>query len=74
VGPRRQVVNLSSGATVITTTHTEKQTRLMVRFEGPISNPFWEVSDVTLEDVVLAYMTRDLPSGSKQLSIDEESK
>jgi ABC-2 type transport system ATP-binding protein len=74
VGPRRQVLNLSSGTTVITATHTDKQTRLVVRLEGPVSNPSWEMSEVTLEDVVLAYMARDLASGSKQLSIVGDSK
>jgi ABC-2 type transport system ATP-binding protein len=42
---------------VITATHTQRQSTLIVRTEGPIYDPTWTVESLTLEDLVLAYMT-----------------
>ena len=53
-GPRRDV--LPPG--VITATHTERQSTLLVRAEEPFFDPAWTVSELTLEDLVLAYMRR----------------
>jgi len=36
--------------------HTAKQTTLLVRTNGPIHDPVWTVTEVTLEDLVLAYL------------------
>jgi ABC-2 type transport system ATP-binding protein len=38
--------------------HTDKQTTLLVRTDGPILDPAWDVKPVTLEDLVLAYMSQ----------------
>ncbi len=35
------------------------QSTLLVRHHGPILDPAWSVSDVSLEDLVLAYIGRD---------------
>jgi ABC-2 type transport system ATP-binding protein len=29
---------------------------LLVRVDGPVDDPLWTVHDVTLEDVILAYL------------------
>jgi ABC-2 type transport system ATP-binding protein len=59
VGPRRKIADAERGATVIKATQTTRQTRLLVRLDGPVLDPRWEVTEVGLEDIILAYMGRD---------------
>jgi len=59
VGPRRPLSEVEPGLTVITATQTHRQTRLLVRTEGPVLDPAWEEAEVGLEDVILAYMGRE---------------
>jgi ABC-2 type transport system ATP-binding protein len=61
LGPRRSVSDAERGFLVIKATHTANQTRLLVRLDGPVLDPTWEVSEVSLEEVVLAYMGMDEP-------------
>ena len=56
VGPRRRVGEVEPGLTVIKSTQTARQTRLLVRLTGPVLDPSWEVTEVGLEDIVVAYM------------------
>ncbi len=46
-------------STIIDATQTQRQTRLLVRTDGPVLDPSWEQSEVGLEDVILAYMGND---------------
>jgi ABC-2 type transport system ATP-binding protein len=57
-GPRRDPATLPAGQEVITQSHTDKQTSLLVRTDGPVLDPAWAVTPVSLEDLVLAYMSR----------------
>jgi ABC-2 type transport system ATP-binding protein len=57
-GVRRHPVTLPPGQEVISASHTDRQTTLIVRTDGPIHDPAWTVSAVGLEDLVLAYMSR----------------
>ena len=59
LGPRRTGADTPRGFDIITATHTQNQTRLLVRLEGPILDPSWEVNEVSLEEIVLAYMGMD---------------
>jgi ABC-2 type transport system ATP-binding protein len=59
VGPRRQLGDVERGFTIIKSTQTDRQTRLLVRLDGPMLDPSWEVSEVGLEDIILAYMRQD---------------
>ena len=43
---------------MISASHTDRQSTYLVRTETPILDPAWEVSELTLEDLVLAYMGR----------------
>ena len=43
---------------VVTESHTDKQSSLLVRTNGPVLDPAWAVTPVSLEDLVLAYMSR----------------
>jgi len=59
VGPRREVAagdRVAGVAEVVEASHTAKQTTLLVRTNGPIHDPVWTVTEVTLEDLVLAYL------------------
>ena len=49
---------------VISARHTDRQTTLIVRTDGPILDPSWTVSELGLEDLGLAYMERPSPTGT----------
>jgi ABC-2 type transport system ATP-binding protein len=55
-GPRREPATLPADQQVISASHTERQTTLLVRTEAPIYDPAWTVGEIGLEDLVLAYM------------------
>jgi ABC-2 type transport system ATP-binding protein len=55
-GPRRDPSTLPANQHVISASHTERQTTLLVRTDAPIHDPAWTVGQLSLEDVVLAYM------------------
>jgi ABC-2 type transport system ATP-binding protein len=57
-GPRRDPATLPTGQQVISASHTDVQTTLLVRTTGKILDPAWTVSEVGLEDLVLAYMSQ----------------
>ena len=59
VGPRRPVTEIERSMDVIRVTQTARQSRVLVRTDGPVADPSWEVGEVGLEDVILAYMGRD---------------
>ena len=58
VGPRRDPASLSAEQQVIAASHTERQTTLLVRTEAQIHDPAWTIEDVSMEDLVLAYMSQ----------------
>jgi ABC-2 type transport system ATP-binding protein len=57
-GPRHERGSLPSDLEVIGESHTDKQSTLVVRTDGPILDPSWTVEQLDLEDLVLAHMTR----------------
>ena len=57
-GPRRDPGTLPDGLEVISASHTDVQTTLLVRTSGPVLDPAWTVSQVGLEDLALAYMSQ----------------
>jgi ABC-2 type transport system ATP-binding protein len=57
-GPRRDPDTLPDGLEVISASHTDVQTTLLVRTSDPVMDPAWTVSAVGLEDLVLAYMSQ----------------
>jgi ABC-2 type transport system ATP-binding protein len=56
-GPRRDLDTLPSDQHVISASHTDRQTTVVVRTDGPILDPSWTVGQLTLEDLVLEYMS-----------------
>jgi ABC-2 type transport system ATP-binding protein len=57
-GPRRDPATLPARQQVISASHTDVQTTLLIRTAGPVLDPAWTVSGVTMEDLVLAYMSQ----------------
>src|SRR5215472_7084598 len=57
-GPRRNPGTLPASQHVISASHTDRQTTLIVRTDAPVHDPAWTVSPVGLEDLVLAYMSQ----------------
>ncbi|GAA4538353.1 ABC transporter ATP-binding protein [Amycolatopsis samaneae] len=56
-GPRREVSTLPAHQHVVSASHTDRQTTVLVRTEAPILDPQWTVGDLDLEDLVLAYLS-----------------
>jgi ABC-2 type transport system ATP-binding protein len=57
-GLRRDPSTLPANQEVIEESHTDRQSTLLVRTEDPILDPNWTVIPITLEDLVLAYMSQ----------------
>jgi ABC-2 type transport system ATP-binding protein len=68
-GPRRDPGTLPAAQEVITESHTDKQSNLMVRTDEPILDPAWSVKPVSLEDLVLAYMSRARDDHAPRLEV-----
>jgi ABC-2 type transport system ATP-binding protein len=56
IGPRTLSAAVARIHDVIEERHGERQTTLLVRINGHLFDQSWEVHDVTLEEIVLAYM------------------
>jgi ABC-2 type transport system ATP-binding protein len=65
-GPRRDPATLPAGQQVIAESHTDRQTTLLVRTSEPVLDPAWTVSEVGLEDMVLAYMRQASGGGRRR--------
>jgi ABC-2 type transport system ATP-binding protein len=55
-GPRRDTASLPASQQVITESHTGRQSTLLVRSTEPVIDPAWTVEEISLEDLVLAYL------------------
>ncbi|MFI0373627.1 ABC transporter ATP-binding protein [Actinomadura sp. 1N219] len=56
-GPRRDSSSLPADQHVVSESHTDRQSTLIVRTDAPIHDPAWTVGQIGLEDLVLAYMS-----------------
>jgi ABC-2 type transport system ATP-binding protein len=56
VAPRQDAEALDVDATVIQATHTDRQSAMLVKMGPHPVRPDWEVHDVSLEEMVLAYL------------------
>lgn len=68
-GPRRDPSSLPANQQVIEASHTDRQSTLLVRTDGPILDPAWRVEQVDLEDLVLAYMGRAVDGERSRLPV-----
>jgi ABC-2 type transport system ATP-binding protein len=56
VGPRGDAATIARRNDVIRESHTERQTSLLVRADRHVYDAGWEVHEVDLEEIVLAYL------------------
>lgn len=61
-GPRGDSAAVARVHQVIRESHTERQTTLLVRANGHVYDSCWEVHEVDLEEIVLAYLGRRRPA------------
>jgi len=57
-GPRTDLSALPADWEVISASHTDRQSTLLVRTRSPVTDPAWTADPIGLEDMVLAYMSR----------------
>jgi ABC-2 type transport system ATP-binding protein len=55
-GPRAEAATIARTHAVVQSSHTERQTTLLVRANGQFADPRWQIEEVGLEDIVLAYL------------------
>lgn len=60
IGPReRAQASAEAGTfTILTSTEGERQCTMLVQMHGPLDDPAWEVRAVSLEEVILAYLSQ----------------
>jgi ABC-2 type transport system ATP-binding protein len=59
VGPRTATDQVPGVAEVVRASHTDRQSTLLARTDGTVpADPAWSVHEVTLEDLVLAYLAK----------------
>ena len=68
-GPRRDPGALPASQEVIEESHTDKQSTLLVRTGEPIHDPSWTITPVSMEDLVLAYMSRAREDRTRRLEV-----
>jgi ABC-2 type transport system ATP-binding protein len=69
VGRRQSTSALERVHTVVSVDDTPRQTTAIVRLSGPILDPAWEASEVSLEELVIAYMGHDPGAQRGTLSV-----
>ena len=60
-GPRADATSVARVHEVIRESHTERQTSLLVRASGHVYDASWQVHEVDLEEIVLAYLGYGAP-------------
>jgi ABC-2 type transport system ATP-binding protein len=56
IGPRHGGGTIPGVAAIVRASHTDRQSTLLVRVDGPLDDPAWQEQDVSLEDLILAYL------------------
>ena len=73
-GPRKDTTAIEQNQRVVQITRTPRQTTLLVRLNGPVTDPAFEASDVGLEELALAYLGQDAPPALAHLTAIGEAK
>ncbi len=68
VGPRKDTAPIERTHTVVQAAVTARQSTLFVHLNGPVIDPDYQAEDVTLEELVLAYMGADEASAGRHLT------
>jgi ABC-2 type transport system ATP-binding protein len=74
VGPRQDPTPIERTHRVVQAVVTADRSSLLVRLNGPVTDPAYQAEDVTLEELVLAYMGAGEASEAKHLTtVGEDS-
>jgi ABC-2 type transport system ATP-binding protein len=68
VGPHKDTTAIERAHHVVQATRTPRQTTLLVRLNGPVNDPAFQASDVSMEELVLGYLGEDAPPALAHLS------
>ncbi|GAA0947096.1 ABC transporter ATP-binding protein [Kribbella koreensis] len=71
-GPRAKAGDLLADHQVINAEYTERQASLLVRTNGPITDPVWTVRPATLEELALAYMSAPMTGANTVAAPSQE--
>ena len=66
-GPRHDT--LPAHFEVVSASHTDRQSTLVVRTEEPVLDPSWSMTSLNLEDLVLAYMEKPVVGTAKPMEV-----
>jgi ABC-2 type transport system ATP-binding protein len=69
IGPRDRAQTRTSAYTVVTASETGRQCTLLVQTHAPLLDPAWEVRDVSLEEIILAYLSQ---SNANMTTLEEK--
>jgi ABC-2 type transport system ATP-binding protein len=56
-GPRKDTAAIARRHAIVREDTTARQTTLLVRLNGPVIDPAWDVEEPTMEEIVLGYMS-----------------
>lgn len=70
-GPRRDPLRLPADHSVVRESHTDRQSTIVVRTTAPVLDPAWTVSELGLEELVLAYMESSAPTRSRLRTVEQ---
>jgi len=68
VGPRKDTTALERTHTLVQAVRTARQITLLIRLNGPVTDPAWETADVGLEELVLGYLGQGAPPALTHLT------
>jgi ABC-2 type transport system ATP-binding protein len=66
-GARREPREVPPGCQVVQQSHTDRQSRYLVRSSVPVDDPGWTAERLGLEDLVLGYMSASRVAGAPEL-------
>jgi ABC-2 type transport system ATP-binding protein len=69
-GPRCDAAQLPSAWQVISASHTDRQSTLLVRSSEPVTDANWSVTEISMEDLVLAYMSNATVAPSRDRTLE----
>jgi ABC-2 type transport system ATP-binding protein len=74
VGPRKDTAAIERTHQLVQAVHTARQSTLLIRRCGPVTDPAWEAADVGLEELVLGYMEQDAAPALAHLTTAGEDR
>jgi len=69
-GPRCDTAQLPPAWQVISASHTDRQSTLLVRSSEPVTDASWSVAEISMEDLVLAYMSNATVAPSRDRTLE----